>query len=490
MNHETQANIDWLCSLCGRSADQVMNDVLDKANSDSTFSLWLNHSSQLDQFVLQPNHPLGKRMLTGINSNLFSWAVASDLYKMAVGYDVAHDGLLEKALGPNETNRYIATGKLMDKVWETHPTLGFAPDYGLLAALEHEGSFYPKYRDHLTHMFKVFLLGLYLYEKHDAIHTSVNNIWQNKEDFLNVWILTALWHDIGYLIENEDGARNDNAAKTMNDRLNEDLKYPLTKLYKPQKIFAEGSEEGIRECADDPSSLYPPEVKGLDTVERMLDRLKGFGRSVRLTPRKTDNPVEVYYHYLSQKRKDREYYDHGIVSACLLLFVQHSLCTYIEKCKNVVVQIEDNPDPMKQKKMMFANQRDTLDTFLNSEDKYKKYAQKAAEAISIHNLKKIMDTEDMKELNRKGVTIGELQIKLESEPIIYLLRLCDELQCWDRQHFKSPEEYTVGGESLEFFVEDEQLTLMMDAKIKKKFLSAVADVLIPPVENLLNISNA
>lgn len=487
MNQETQANLDWLCSLCGLSADQAMNDVLAKANTDNAFSLWLNHNTQLNPLLIQPNHPLGKRMLTGINSNLFSWATTSDLYKRAVGYDDASEGLLEKALGPNETNRYIASGKLMDKVWESHPELGFAPDYGLLSALEHEGSFYPKYRDHLTHMFKVFLLGLFLYEKHDVIRNSVDRIWNDENNFLNVWILTALWHDIGYLIENEDGARNDTAAKVLNDRLNEDFKYPLTKLYKSQNIFAEGTEEGIRECADDPSSLHPPEVKGLDTVEKMLDHLEGFGRTVRLMPRKTGNPVEIYYRYLSQKRKDRVYYDHGIISACLLLFVQHSLCTYIEKCKSVVVQVEDNPDPEKRKPMMYENQRDTLDSFLSTEGKYKEYAQKAAEAISIHNINKYMDAEDMKELNRKGVTIGELQIKLESEPIIYLLRLCDELQCWDRQQFKSPEEYTVGGESLEFKDKDKQLILSMDDKIKNKFMNAVADILFPSVNNLLNI---
>lgn len=61
---------------------------------------------------------------------------------------------------PDSTKRYRGTYDLMTAIWHAHPELGLGPDYELLAELEYSGSYYSGYRDHTTHMFKVFLLGL------------------------------------------------------------------------------------------------------------------------------------------------------------------------------------------------------------------------------------------------------------------------------------------------------------------------------------------
>lgn len=71
--------------------------------------------------------------------------------------------------------------------------------------------------------------------------------------------------------------------------------------------------------------MIPAVVETLKDLERKLALLKGFGSSVGLCVEADSNPLKAYYDYLPKRRAKRSYYDHGVVSACILLFVRDAL---------------------------------------------------------------------------------------------------------------------------------------------------------------------
>ncbi len=409
--------------------------------------------------------------IAGVNRDLLEWAKQSKLYHSAVGTADPEWEALEHALDPNETNRFVGSMELMKAIWAAHPELGLAPDYDLLAALEHGGAFYPNYRDHLTHMFKVFLLGLYLYENHETLREAIQKVWQEKE-FLAVWIMTALWHDMGYLIENEDGTRNGKYAEKMLDRLKAILSLPLSNLYPEQ--FTADMEKVLQDPDCTPDPLVAKTQCTMYNIERRLAAFIDFGDTVKLRRSNTENPIEIYYRYTSSPRADgRVYFDHGIVSACLLLYVKDVLCGYLEKAETVELYDEDQAAAIK--------------SFLDSEEHYRAYASAAAMAIALHNLSAPPETQELYQL---GVNIKKLCIPMEIEPIAYLLRLCDELQCWDRKRYTPQKEYSFDSDRLIFSrqIRDGANTVVLeihDEKEKRKVRDALAGLFDPPAETFL-----
>ena len=81
--------------------------------------------------------------------------------------------------------------------------------------------------DRVKHMFSIYLLGIYCYDHIKPINDAFNNlienkIWKNtkengipnkderlRDDFLYLWFLTALYHDMGYVYESKGD--NDNS---------------------------------------------------------------------------------------------------------------------------------------------------------------------------------------------------------------------------------------------------------------------------------------
>ena len=60
------------------------------------------------------------------------------------------------------------------------------------------------------------------------------------------------------------------------------------------------------------------------------------------------------------------------------------------------------------------------------------YTWEAAKALALHNISPKHSTELIQNLLSEGVSIEYFKIPLKEEPFAYLLRICDELQCWDR----------------------------------------------------------
>lgn len=445
-------------------------------SADPEFPDWLEaHGKKMESIARRTNPMLEQKRITGVNRDLFVWAEDSPLYLRALGDADPKQKLLAAALGPNENDRCVATAALMKAIWEGHPALGLAPDYRLLTEKEHNRDYYPKYRDHSTHMFKVFLLGLYLYERHRALREAVDAFFRNEpkpeQAFLSVWTLTALYHDMGYLIETEQGARDSDEAKFVYARLSDALSLPLTHLF--PGCFGTGTEAGLQKQYRSSRRLIPAAVETLTDLKQKLALLKGLGPSVRLCADPEGNPVQAYFDYLPTRRSGRSYYDHGVVSACMLLWIRDALCQYLEECP---------PEAL------YREQAEALRGFLAQEADYRRFAELAARAIALHNVKKDFNEAEALELNQAGVTIGEFRIPLAEEPIAYLLRLCDELQCWDRRRYDAPEEFTLSGDKLCFNADAGRLSLsVFDSEVRGKLQAALEGLLEPPVKECVEL---
>ena len=436
-------------------------------------------STKLSGAKLRGNHDkeetavCNRKEIRGINSDLFQWAVASPIYKKAIGNTDSNQEQLFKALGQNEGRRYEGSFTLMQAIWHNHPELGLAPDYTLLTELEYGGKYYTGYRDHTTHMFKVFLLGLYLYEKSERIRNAITAKSFNREDFLSVWILTALFHDIGYVIETEDGCWDSDAGKAVIERLNNHLAYPMSHLF--SEVIDKGTEKAIQIDAKlkvDAASRF--------SIEQKMNDLQDIGPIVKLSNKKNENSVKAYYEYASSKRSGREFYDHGIISASVLLYSCEVVCDYIQRVRNNSVSL-------------YPEQQEKLDAFINYSEKYKRFVKTAAQAIAVHNIQKNWNETEIIELNLKYVTISSFCIPQEHQPIAYLLRVCDELQCWDRQSFSSPLGKTrtsLDPDKLCFIPRPSEVDLSIkEAQKKEEIGRALEGVLDPPLSTILELKD-
>ena len=423
---------------------------------------------------------LETKLEPGVNRDLLLWAADSPLYQEAVkDFDAGYTHLL-KALGPNEGDRYRGSLELMRTIWRNHPELGLPPDYEHLTDLEFDKAFYPKYRDHTTHMFKVFLLGLYLYENQRRLRKAVDDVGLKDKAFLAVWILAALYHDAGYVIENDRTSGDDAAAAVVYQRMNEALSQPLTKLF-TENIFGKRTEKGILARL----GRQTQRIERMYPIKTALDHFIGKGKSVLLTVREDDNPIRSYFEQTQGKHEGRSYFDHGIVSAGMLLFMQQTLCKYYKEFP---------------KEELNSVQQGKLQAMRDAAPAYKDYAERAAYAVALHNIKKDWNGERMTELAIEGVRLGDFRIPLETglepgcgpEPVAWLLRLCDELQCWDRQYYGNPEKLPspLKGAGLHFQGEDESLSLKIaDPAAKKGITDALEGILTPPASEVLNLKS-
>lgn len=412
----------------------------------------------------------------GINQQLIDWACKSDLYKKALGehFEKTND-LLDQALGPNETYRYMATYELMKNIWETHPELGINPEYKLLSESEYGGEFYSSYRDHMTHMFKVFILGGFLFDKHPRIKVAFEKKGYDVDSFISAWILTALYHDIGYLIEKGDGEGE--SAQIVYKQFNNSLSLPLTRLF--PKVFQAAGETAQQKK----QNLYPAKIDAITSLESKLVEFNGYGCKVRLSQDPDANPIETYFNKQKTIGRERSYYDHGIIGACIMLFAWDSVCTYLKAI---------NVDK-------FYNGKQEIEMFRASMAQATLCVKDAARAVALHNIKKDLNEVAIQNLYARNVTISDFCIPLDEEPLAYLLRLCDEIQCWDRQRFVSPIKKDDGrhmlaeikdeqpsGDMLELLEYGGRFSLSIQAKAaKKRIEEGLAGIIDPPLSEIM-----
>ena len=245
---------------------------------------------------------------------------------------------------------------------------------------ETAGLLLERHRDHYSHSVYVFSLGLMLYHRNKAFREAFCQFYQTegvaaKSLFLYAWGMTSLFHDIGYPYELAF-----EQIKAYGRKLDLfDGEVRPTVAYPDVKAFAEISEadkqkfdlKRIPESANELLAWDIHEKFGLD-YERLLQMIEA-----RIT-----SP--------DQKPKEARFMDHAYFSSVILL--KTLLRKTDENCKIGNIQ------------------RDILS------------------AIFLHNNFYRFEV-------KRAFPDAYHQVGVSQHPLAYLLLLCDELQCWDREAF-------------------------------------------------------
>lgn len=375
--------------------------------------------------------------LKGINKTLFDWAKKSCLIKH-IGWLSGNEDVLEEALGPNEAKCFDATIKLSDFIWgNKYLKFGIPPNLFLLGKLETDQVYHPNYRDHSTHAFKVYLLGLYIYENNQKIKDS----FVNDDAFIDTWTVVSLWHDMGYLFE------NDKMSETDTDFLWTDVSKAINAQFKDSLNFIAGVEGNL-----DPDVLDRFYVNSniqcsplvalsdLDEDPKLFAHLQPAGIASGLaTPTFEHNAIMKVYSVIrkySVSNGRKKHIDHGVFSSLLLLKLWFSYASMLDAIVNFV-KTGDAAIANLIVGNVFSRVEEVNEAITTSDAK--NIIINAAQAIALHNIK-IADV-NSRELASFNISIRKFKIFAEqtglygAQPFACLLNLVDELQDWDRQKY-------------------------------------------------------
>jgi len=251
---------------------------------------------------------------------------------------------LFKALGANDHRVRQAYGReLMQALWEIELGLGCYPFAEILSRFEFAGKFHLKYRDHVLHQLRVYLLGLYIFWGCPRIHKLI--LGKHKLDkFIIQWKIAALSHDHGYIFEVDEAERDQWVKNMVLPVFHNSVGFPLSCLSESiRKRLFEGSlsadHKKLLEALKQRGFTYinekslhktfeivPPVI---DTITDLMSyRGKNFFDKFSTTTQKTKlakpgiNGVKAYYEFASKYgpyKKRGGFLDHGITSALLLL---------------------------------------------------------------------------------------------------------------------------------------------------------------------------
>jgi len=318
--------------------------------------------------------------LEGINKRLFDWAMDSPLLK-TLNWLETNEQVLKQALGNNKSDRFDATIMLCNLIWNKYPEIGVSPNLFLLGEMEVGQNFYPNYRDHSTHIFKVYLLGLYIYENNLTIH----KLFDEKDNFISVWTVASLWHDMGYLFDNEQSEADlGKLWETVSNRINEQFKRSLN--------FVAGINMDIAVLKKfyDISRIEHCPLKSLSEFEKdksLFEHLRSAGIEAGLATSSlnSNSIMEIYSvirSYASGIRK--EHIDHGIFGALLLLKLWFS---YRDMLSDIVSFIDDQKNNNTTNLILGAVSSIKRINTKITDSQIENIIKKAAKAISLHNIK-------------------------------------------------------------------------------------------------------
>lgn len=382
---------------------------------------------------------LQEQTFRGISQDIYSWASRSRILKRMF-MDMGETGLsnqLQLLLGENEEKRSCSAVEMYKLIWGNYVELGPIPPIELLQDLEYRNIFYSNYRDHTTHSIRTFLIGLYLYEENEKIRLiidesfkdiNVPSDYSHEDVFTITWILTSLCHDVGYIMENNEIETHSEAKKRVLEYINDVLQCPLSHTYQfSSSVSKEKENRFINE-----NRIFIPKVVSLKDIEEveMFGKLSSAAKRARLSVG-DENGLLQYYSMAKQEEptnKRGKFRDHGITSALLLLKVWDSYRAYVEEIKKY--NYRDYYKSIYEKIESVSLKTSSLAPLVII----------AAESISLHNIDKDIwdkDSSYSHNIDLDGFTISFRDSK-DAMPIAFLLRLCDELQMWDRPKFRAP----------------------------------------------------
>lgn len=280
---------------------------------------------------------------------------------------------------------------------------------------------YKKQSDHTAHTLYLFLLGIWVYDNVPKLNRSINDFIDSKKPvkmFIFQWIYASLLHDVGYLFYDFQNSSNKDSWNLFDQMFSIDflMKYTgdlddsnkryLTRICKEfnenYNIQIHASQRNANFLIRQLENIPWAENLGLETKSG-LDLLNSKNK-------KNTNISEFAYQMANTGYDGKTpVVDHGIASALMLLKYTSAWYYIIQKAK------EDGKEAI-------------ISKFKYYPEVLKKHVVPACRAVAYHN-------------------VPNFKFSLESEPLLYLSVLCDELQVWDR--FLSGEEHIANWISIE-----------------------------------------
>lgn len=412
-----------------------------------------------------------------INDTLVQWVEKSEICKAIITDEILN--LLKKAFSNNESERYTYSISVFRRLWENSCFLGPMPYYENLAGLEYGSKYYDNYRDHTTHMLKVFFLGLYIYENSPNVQNAFCD--DDKQTFIYSWMITALYHDIGYLFETLDGKVNDSYQCKIFELITKTLKRPL------HSIFRDELDESVEEILIKKLKLYSSEISSMADIDKndnIWKKLYDAGKKSGLKMNDEVNPIKEYYNFLGRNAKKRAYLDHGICSSLMLLVINNSINEYI---KNISVEKIGA-------QILTSHQTELIKNSMAFNEERNLCVERAANAIALHNINKDWEDIDKKDLLTSGVNVVNFNIELMKLPYAYLLRLTDEIAYWDRQMFRLMTEeerrLIVSGDDMDIKIQNEQVQIVHNnPQIKSNIIASLKGIISPNMEEIVGFKD-
>jgi len=343
-------------------------------------------------------------------------------------------------------------------------------------------SFYKGYRDHSVHVVYVYLLGWYLYRHIPTLREKLNTDKTDSyiapsatDPFSRKWVLASLAHDFGYIFESDSGAVQDEAIGLINEFSDQ---YPIRSIFRrvrdEEKEFLKGTtgdatlteilkksivpevdEDKLAELKDEidkRSVLFdtPNQILGMEDFAKSSPQTKKFRELIEDDNHYTTPDLEKFMNICTsgpdleeEGTHDairRPFHDHGVMSALLLnhLFEVHKIWA---KALLELSKTEYGADDEYWKKWS-KNNEEADRKFWQDED-----IREVQHAIAVHNIwpengpkPHMFSPEKVAEKCPKLATFkyGGVNPDGKDEWLAMFLGLCDSLQEWDRNRFKSP----------------------------------------------------
>ena len=364
----------------------------------------------------------------------------SMLEQALAGVENGPERLVEALATADHGTAMLASRELIQQVWLADGGIGPYPLLGRLAENQLDRIYYRFYRDHLVHQLRVWVLGLYLLGRVRRLRQALVQEAGTVTEALRRWKIASLWHDLGYVFEVQDAKRPSEAIKKALDPLNRLYRSPLPAVFHEGATRISEVDAGDWGVAANEAGCFVPgwqEIRDLDVLKRKAHKqlwqdLAHAGVTAELSADVESGGIREYFDLCERGRFSagnegrHGFVDHGVAGALLLLRLHRHLAQYAGAVSELLQQQGLASDDVAKAVKRLASRCETRQPAVLA----------AARAVVLHNIYPGLIDPGAAEAN--DLTPGSHKIRLQHQPLAYLLALCDALQDWDRPCYAAP----------------------------------------------------
>jgi len=386
--------------------------------------------------------------LQGLNAHLFAEVAYSPIFLDQLPQDPSQLKLAVSNLAialATIDRQYSEPASIyvIRSLWLKEKQTGIKKFIDLLSQRQWKNSEWDGYRDHLNHMLKVYLTGIYLFKScqklKDVLLTSSDC---NEHEFLRQWLYASTFHDIGYIFELVEPGKGIENLKFIQDYVQDFLYYHDQELsenltavgLKPQTIDRKHAREIL--------SLINIRFREIQSVEdlgipwgkefNLWDRLDNLCKGTGVGEHGISGYLRLCLTQTPPMLNGREpFYDHGITGAITLLYIGYNQKSIFEGlAKGLLGNSAGEPSILEGTGRQSVLEK--MVEWAGNQDKNIGVIEKSATAIALHNIYK--DAWKPEEIPWQ-VDLSNFWIGIDDYPLAFFLILVDILQGWDRPGF-------------------------------------------------------